>query len=301
MWGGLTSATIVALVTLGGTAGARSHAKPPPIKVCATTTSLASLATAVGGEHVDVTALVAATEDPRGVVVSSRLLACVRGARLLIVNGFGLEGQWLQSLLDRVGQSLRPGGRGYLDASGAIRRPLDGPYYLLDPVWGLAVAGSIRGALEALEPASRQAFTEQYQALRARLGAAMVGERLASKYPVEKLADLYAARTLGAFLAGQHETGLLGGWFAARPEAVTTKVLAESDLWAYFGARFHVEVEPRGKPGTSAPLVLTAPFSEPPTAEGDRRVVPMALQVGSRPGTDDYVALIDYDLRSLAP
>jgi hypothetical protein len=301
MWRGLASGAIVVLAMLGGAAGARSRAKPPPIKVCATTTSLASLATAVGGEHVAVTSLVGATEDPHGVVVGPRLLACVRGARLLIVNGFGLEGQWLRPLLDQVGNSLRPGGRGYLDASGAIRRPLGGPYYLLDPVWGLAVAGSIRGTLETLEPASREAFTEQHEAFRARLGAAMVGERLASKYPVEKLADLYAARRLGTFLAGQREAGLLGGWFAFRPDAVTTKVLAEPDLWTYFGARFHVDVEAPGKPGTSTPLVLTAPFSEPPTAEGDRRVVPMALQVGSRPGTDDYVALIDYDLRSLAP
>jgi len=301
MWRGLANGTIVALAVLGGVAVARSRTKPPPIKVCTTTTSLASLATAVGGEHVAVTALVAASEDPRGVVVRPGLLACTRGARLLIVNGFGLEGQWLPGLLDQVGTSLRPGGRGYLDASSAIRRPLGGPYYLLDPVWGLAVAGSIRGALEALAPASRQAFTEQYQAFRARLGAAMVGERLASKYPVEKLADLYAARSLGAFLAGQRETGLLGGWFAARPETVTTKALAEPDLWSYFAARFHVEVEPPGKPGATAPLALTTPFSEPPAAEGDRRVVPMALQVGSRPGTDDYVALIDYDLRSLVP
>ena len=240
MWRGLAGRTIVVLAMVAGTAGARG--KPPPIKVCATTTSLASLAAAVGGEDVSAAPLLSSAEDPHGVVATPRLLDCVRGARLLVVNGFDLEGEWLATLLANAGTSLRPGGRGYLDASSAVRRPLSGPYYLLDPVWGLAVAGRIRSALEALQPTSRQVFTARYEAFRARLGAAMIGERLASKYPIEKLADLYAARTLGTFLAVQREAGLLGGWFAARPETVTTKVLAEPDLWSYFAHRFHVEV-----------------------------------------------------------
>jgi hypothetical protein len=34
---------------------------------------------------------------------------------------------------------------------------------------------------------------------------------------------------------------------------------------------------------------------------GGARLMPMAHQVGARPGTRDYVDLIDYDVRALAP
>jgi len=281
------------------------HAKAAAIRVCTTTTTLASLVAAVGGEDVAVTSLVGAGEDPRAVLVDPRFLACVRQARLLIANGLGLEKRWLPALLDQVDASRRAGGRGYLDASTAVPRSPGTPYYLLDPVHGLAVAGAIRSALEALRPVSRQAFSERYEAFRAKLGAAMVGERLAAKYPVDKLADLYVARRLEAFLAAQHERGLLGGWFAARPEGVTTTVIAEPDLWSSFGHRFHVDLETRAIPGAPVPLILTVPFSEPNDAWGaapsEGRLRPMAPQVGARPGTDDYVALTDYNLRMLAP
>jgi ABC-type Zn uptake system ZnuABC Zn-binding protein ZnuA len=297
---------------------------------------------AVGGDEVEVSTLVGGAEDPHAVTPSPAIAASLQRARLLVVNGLGLEDRWLPVLLARGSSAaLQPGGRGYLDASRVVRamevpenaaaraaagnHPLGNPHYLLDPVNGLRVAAAIRDALEALRPGSRQALTERYEAFRAKLGAAMVGQRLASKYPVDKLADLYAAGKLEGFLEAQHERALLEGWFAARAEAVTTRVIADHDVWPYFGRRFHVSVqgslEPRyGAPptrrqaeeliammrrGTPDPVLSLPYFHSEETdlvaKDAGARVVPMAHQVGARPGTGDYVDLIDYDVRALAP
>ena len=321
-----------------------SGAKPvkSALSVCATTPELASLVRAVGGDEVEVSTLAGGVEDPHAVTPSPALAASLRRARLLVVNGLGLEDRWLPVLLAQgASTSLRPGGRGYLDASRAVQamevpeddaaraaagtHPLGNPHYLLDPVNGLRVADAIRAALEALRPGSRRALTERYEAFRARLGAAMVGQRLASKYPVDKLADLYASGRLEAFLEAQHERALLEGWFASRPESTTTRVIADHDVWPYFARRFHVSVQGALEPrcgvsptrahakellammrrGTDEPILSLPYFHSDEigfVAKGSgSRVVPVAHQAGARPGTGDYVDLIDYDLRALAP
>ena len=51
-------------------------------------------------------------------------------------------------------------------------------------------------------------------------------------------------------------------------------------------------------------MLLATPYFDPRHArfvaeQSGVRVVPMAHQVGSRPGTDDYVSMIDYDVKQV--
>ena len=51
-------------------------------------------------------------------------------------------------------------------------------------------------------------------------------------------------------------------------------------------------------------VILTAAFYDPRHAQflaqhTGARVVAMAHQVGARPGTDDYLGMVDYDIRQL--
>ncbi|MDE2059619.1 MAG: zinc ABC transporter substrate-binding protein [candidate division NC10 bacterium] len=235
--------------------------------------------------------------------------------------------------------AVLPGGRGYLDASRVIAplevpigpvdrsmgdiHPLGNPHYLSDPVNGLKVARLIRDALVALRPERKPYFDDRFIAFHLRLGTALAGERLARKYDVEKLALLYQHGKLPAFLKGQREEALLRGWLGRMLPYFGTKVVADHNLWPYFARRFGIAVigfmEPKpGIPPTTRHLselveqmraegihvILSASYYDPRHArflaqQTGARIVNLAHQVGARAGTDDYVAMIDYNVREL--
>jgi ABC-type Zn uptake system ZnuABC Zn-binding protein ZnuA len=233
-----------------------------------------------------------------------------------------------------------PGAPGYLDASTVIAplevaggpvdrsmgdvHPAGNPHYLLDPINGLRVARLIRDKLIELRPERQKYFEERYADLRQRLGAALVGAALAKKYDVEKLALLFEAGKLGDFLKSQGEESLLGGWFGLMMPYRGAKVVADHNMWPYFARRFGISVigflEPKpGLPPTTKHLndliesmraqgvkvILANPYFDPRFAQfvAERtgaQVVNIAHMVGARPGTDDYISMVDYDVRQLA-
>ncbi|CBE69031.1 MAG: zinc ABC transporter substrate-binding protein [Candidatus Methylomirabilis oxygeniifera] len=236
--------------------------------------------------------------------------------------------------------AVLPGGRGYVDASRVIARlevptspvdrsmgdvhPLGNPHYLLDPLNGLKVARLIRDKLIELRPDRKSYFEDRYTSFHLRLGTALVGERLAKKYDFEKLALLYEHGKLAPFLKGQGEASLLGGWLGKMLPHFGTKVVADHNLWPYFARRFGIAVigfmEPKpGIPPTTKQLgalvdlmraervgvVLTVSYYDPRHArfisqQTGARVVNLAHQVGARDGTDDYFAMVDYNVRKMA-
>jgi zinc/manganese transport system substrate-binding protein len=233
-----------------------------------------------------------------------------------------------------------PGAPGYLDASTVIAplevpggpvdrsmgdvHPAGNPHYLLDPVNGLRVARLIRDKLSELRPERQKYFDERYADFRQRLGAALVGAALAKKYDMEKLALLFEAGKLGDFLKSQGEESLLGGWFGLMMPYRGAKVVADHNMWPYFARRFGISVigflEPKpGLPPTTKHLndliesmraqgvkvILANPYFDPRFAQfvAERtgaQVVNIAHMVGARPGTDDYISMVDYDVRQLA-
>lgn len=233
-----------------------------------------------------------------------------------------------------------PGARGFLDASTVITplevpngpvdramgdvHPAGNPHYLLDPLNGLRVARLIRDRLIDLRPEHQKAFDDRYANFRQRLGAALVGDTLAKKYDVEKLGLLYEAGKLGDFLKSQGEESLLGGWFGLMMPYRGAKAVGDHNVWPYFARRFGISVigflEPKpGLPPTTKHLneliesmraqgvkvILANPYFDPRFAQfvAERtgaQVVSIAHTVGARAGTNDYIAMVDYDVRQLA-
>lgn len=233
--------------------------------------------------------------------------------------------------------NVLPGAPGYVDAStvieplevptGVVDRSMGdvhafgNPHYLLDPVQGLRVARLLRDRLSALRPASRSYFEAQYAAFVQRLGTALVGEALAKKYEVEKLVLLFEHGRLQAFLQSQDEAALLGGWLGRMAPYAGTKVVTDHNIWPYFARRFGIDIvgflEPKpGVPPTtqhlqglvktmqaqSVRLILASTYYDPHHARflaqhTRARVVEMANQAGARAGTDDYLRLVDYNVR----
>jgi ABC-type Zn uptake system ZnuABC Zn-binding protein ZnuA len=236
--------------------------------------------------------------------------------------------------------AVTPGGRGYLDAgtliapleipTGTVDRSMGdvhaagNPHYLLDPLNGLRVAEAIRDRLAQLDPEHQSEYQDHYEAFRRRLSVALVGTALADKYDAVKLAALAERGGLYNFLKSRGEDGLLGGWLALTAPIAGARVVTDHNLWTYFARRFGLQVvgylEP--KPGVSpttrhlaelvglmkvqgVKVILASPYYDPRHARflADKTgaaVVEMAHQVDSRPGTGDYLALIDYNVRQVA-
>ena len=233
-----------------------------------------------------------------------------------------------------------PGSPGYLDAAAAIVplavpdapvdrsmgdvHPFGNPHYLLDPLNGVRVARLIADRLAMLRPQLKTRVESGYATLRDEIYTALVGAPLAQKYDVEKLALLFERGALGTFLQQQGEAGALGGWLGNLLPFYGTKVVDDHPLWPYLARRFglqivgHLEPKPGIQPTTShlteliqqmktqqVPVVLAAPYYDPRHAPfvanaTGATVVYLAHQVGSRPGTGDYVKMIDYNVNQLA-
>ncbi len=233
-----------------------------------------------------------------------------------------------------------PGARGYLDASKTITalevptgivdrsmgdvHPQGNPHYLLDPLNGLRVAQRIKEKLIELRPEKRPFFEERYAIFYRTMGEALIGEKLNHKYGFEKLANLFENKLITSFLQEQGEEGGFGGWLGMMLPHQGSKVVADHNMWPYFARRFGVSVvgflEP--KPGISPTTKHLQALVEKMKAEGIRvvlsspyfdirhahfvsrhtgaKIVPLAHQVGARPGTDTYIHMIDYNVRQLA-
>ncbi|MGH7409835.1 MAG: metal ABC transporter substrate-binding protein [Candidatus Methylomirabilis sp.] len=335
----LLAFSLAALGLAGPTVYAQEGAKP--IQVCATVPDLGSLTREAGGDQVSVTVFAKGTEDAHFVEAKPSFIKALSQADLYIQVGMDLEIGWAPVLLQNARNgTILPGAPGYLDASKAISplevptgpvdrsmgdvHPLGNPHYLLDPLNGLKVARLIRDKLIELRPERKAYFEDRYASFSQRLGTALVGERLAKRYDIEKLAILFERGRLGPFLKEQREELLLGGWLGSMVAYRGAKVVDDHNMWPYYARRFGIEVighmEPKpGIPPTTSHLralvewmraegvmvVLAAPYYDPRHARfisenTGAKVVNLAHQVGARVGTDDYLAMIDYDIRQLA-
>ncbi|MFN8643447.1 MAG: metal ABC transporter substrate-binding protein [Candidatus Binatia bacterium] len=236
--------------------------------------------------------------------------------------------------------AILAGQKGYLDASTAITpldvpsgpvdrsmgdvHPRGNPHYLLDPLLGLKVAAQLRDALSALRPADAATFAANYEAFRQQLDDDLVGAPLAKKYGAAKLATLAEYGKLLPFLEQQGDAAELGGWLGALAPYHGAKAIDDHPIWPYFARRFGIEIvghlEPKpGVPPTTrhlqeivdqvraeqVPLLLAAAYYDPRHADfvanqTGARVVRMANQAGSRPGTDAYLAMVDYNVQQVA-
>ena len=205
--------------------------------------------------------------------------------------------------------------------------PFGNPHYLADPLNGLAVAELIVQKLGELRPLDKGYFESRYADFSQRLAASLVGGTLARRYPIEdvkKFAQLFERGKLKAFLDSQGQGAYLGGWLGLLQPYYGTKIVDDHNLWPYFAHRFglvvagHMEPKPGIPPTTqhmqelvqrmqtdAIKIVITSAYFDPRHGQflaehTGARVLALANQVGAWPGTDDYLAMIDYNVKQLA-
>jgi ABC-type Zn uptake system ZnuABC Zn-binding protein ZnuA len=273
------------------------------VRVVATTTDMASLVSAVGGDVVAVEILVPPATDPEAFEPRPGDIDRVRRANLLVRVGLGYD-FWLDALIAQAGDKrLMRGGDGYLDASAGIplleirgqsvvnegghAHGVANPHYWLDPENAVIVTAAIAEALARLAPAERNRIVANRQRF---------------------LAELEARRLQ---------------WGESLAAFAGAKLIAYHNAWPYFARRFRLDivdfVEP--KPGVApspahlARLVaegrkmgVRAILHEPYEPEDASRLIAerlgvpfvrLATSVGSVPHTEDYLALFEFNVTAL--
>jgi ABC-type Zn uptake system ZnuABC Zn-binding protein ZnuA len=306
-----------------------------PLRVITTTPDLGSLVATVGGPEVDVTSLVKGPQDPHSLEPRPSFIAKLHRADLFVQMGMELEQGWTPPLLRSArNPALLPGGPGHLDASTGIDalevpaastdrsqgdvHPYGNPHYLTDPLEGVRVAARIRDRLTELRPAGAAGFAERFDGFASSVAEHLVGTAWVGRHGAPAI--LRAAKR-GRLREMSPELPL-GGWLGNLP---ASGVLAVEDhqLWAYFAARFGIQLVGRlePQPGIAPttrhlsqvvaqveeldiPIVLASVYFDPRHARWiaertSAQVVELAHQPGALPDTPDYLSTIDFNVRAL--
>ena len=145
------------------------------LNVVATLPDLASIARAVGGEHVTVTALAQPTEDPHFVDPKPSFARVLNKADVLLEGGADLEAGWLEPLIESarnprilrgregrmvgsLGLALKEKPAAGADRSQGDVHPAGNPHYLMDPSNAAVVAANVAARFARAQPANANAF-----------------------------------------------------------------------------------------------------------------------------------------------
>ncbi|MBX2851452.1 MAG: metal ABC transporter substrate-binding protein [Phycisphaeraceae bacterium] len=248
------------IFVLGCSSEDGSGAETGVLNVCVSSTDVAELVKAVGGEHVSVTGFVKGEDDPHSVNATPSMVTALAEADLLVVVGLGLEEAWLPAMLDQAGNAqVKPDGEGYLDLSGNMRtvagpegrgvpnsyHPEDNPHYLADPVEGVKAAQAIAEKLAELRPELAEAFKSNADAFSNEIIVALVGDHVAEKIDASRLEELAIAietNELDAFPHLKEDPDVLEGWLGKLKPYTDTPVVGDHDLWPYLARRYGIRV-----------------------------------------------------------
>jgi len=156
------------------------------IRVVSTLDDFASIAEAIGGDHVEAMSLAKGYQDPHFVDAKPSLILRLSRANLLIVAGLELEIGYLPPMIDQSrNQKIHRGNPGYLDVSNGCEilqrptaqvtramgdiHPFGNPHYWLDPENGRIIARSIAAKLAELDPANQAVYQGNLAAFEAKL------------------------------------------------------------------------------------------------------------------------------------
>lgn len=263
------------------------------VKVVTTTTDLASLATTIGADKVDVQALV-----PNGFnadLYSPRPsdLFKIHQAKLFIMVGLGLE-DWARDLVSEAnnadlvkaqastGIALLDIPQGHVDYSFGDIHPFGNPHFQLDPEAGRQMARNVFNALAYVDPPDKDYFAQNLAAFETRLTAA------------EKQWTTEMAPFAGIKFIPYHES-----WdYFARAFDLRIPTAIESKP-GFPPSPSRVEEIIRTCRSDGVRLIVTEPYYDVSIAQliSQQAGIPylnLYIDVGGTPEQKDYISTVDY-------
>lgn len=270
------------LLLLAACAHAASDRPAGPLRIVATTTTLASIARGAAGTGPDVRSLVPVGVSPEDFQPSPDTIAALRDADVLVENGAGYEG-WLQSTIANAGN---PHLRVVVGATG-LPVVNGNPHLWMDPSYARAYVRTIAAALVAADAPHAAAYRAAAAAYDAQLAA--LTDRTRSKIlaipPARRTMivfhnafDYYASRF------GLRIVGAIEPIAGAEPNPAHMADLARLARAQHVGAVF-AEHEYSDK--------LARALAE--SAGGLKVAFLYDDSLGADAGVDTYVGMIDYD------
>jgi len=303
------------------------------LRVVTTTTDLAAIAEAIGGDKIEVTALATGREDPHFIAAKPSYMMAAKKADFWIRVGLELEIGYEELIIDGSRNAkIRVSSPGHLDASQGVLRlevptqkvdrsmgdihPLGNPHYWLDPLNGRIVAKSIGQRLGQLAPQHASYFEDRVRLFQRQLDEGMFGAELVRAVGGGKLWALLLKGRLDQTLAAPAMPPV-GGWLELMRPFEGQRIVTYHRSWSYFAHRFGLtvaeELEP--KPGIppspghvaevierikaeNVKLLVMEPFysrkaPELVSSETGIKVVECANSVGGQPEASDYLSMID--------
>jgi zinc/manganese transport system substrate-binding protein len=289
--------TIALPITLAPTAARK-------VRVVATTTDLKWATEQVGGERVEVVALMHPLQNPHTVQPRPSFIVQLNRADLLVRIGLDYEEAWLPPMVDEArNPKVRRGGTGDVDASrgiplieipqGRVTREqgevhiFGNPHYWLDPANMRLIARNIAEGLKRVDPANADDYDRNLRQTERMLNDLQEEtERMAAPLRGEKF---IAYHTTWSYLANRYGFKIVG-YLEPKP-GIPPSASHLADLILLM-RREQVKV------------ILKEPFYENrlPNMVAQRtgaKVVEVCPSVGGEPGTETYPKLLRHILSKL--
>lgn len=286
----LRAAAAACLLALG------THAAEK-LRVVTTLPDLADIARRIGGERVEVTALIKGTENLHAVVAKPSMLVALSRADVFVQVGLSLESSWVPGLLEGARNArIAPGKPAFVNGSdgwqaldvpadlsrqGGDLHPQGNPHLNLAPQGGRHLAARILAGLVANDPAGKDAYEKAHEAYVVELDAAEARWAKAA----EKLRGVAVATYHQEFEYLARATGLeIVGHVELKPGVPPTPA--------------HVVELVDAMRAKKARLVLTAAWSNnrqvaQVAEQTAARVVELPVAVSTAKGEDSWIGMMD--------
>jgi|WetSurMetagenome_2_1015567.scaffolds.fasta_scaffold54926_3 zinc/manganese transport system substrate-binding protein len=145
-----------------------------PIRIVAALPDLGSIASYIGGDKVEVSAIANANSNPHSIEVFPSYMAKVARASIYLKAGLGLD-QWSDAIIDgsrnnkiitidcSTGIAVLEKPAGKVDASLGDVHPLGNPHYWLNPENGVIIGQHILTGLQKSDPADAAQFASRFE------------------------------------------------------------------------------------------------------------------------------------------
>jgi ABC-type Zn uptake system ZnuABC Zn-binding protein ZnuA len=262
-------------------AQAAAVAPAGPLRVLATTTLLASLATDVGRGRAEVSSLMPVGASPETYQPAPADIVRVGQAGLIIENGAGLEA-WLAPVL-RSAATRAP----VVDCSAHLTIVAANPHLWLDPTYAQAYVIAMRDGMIAADPAGAATYRANAIALNARLTAlsARIRKELATIAPANReMLVFHNAWLYYDARFGLHTLGVIEEVPGSEPSAAHLAQLVDLARAAHLRAIF---AEPEYNANLVNAVARSAGIPHVAMLYDD--------SVGTSPETRDYISMLETD------